>query len=233
MRLRVLLALPAVVLLTAATGLLVILVGLVPGSGRIAHRIVAAWGRAVLRIAGVEVHVSGAEHVPAGPAVYAVNHASVLDIPIVFGCLPVDFRIIHKRSLYLIPIVGQALWVGGHIGIDRGRAFRARRSLEAAARRIASGTSVVVFPEGTRSPDQGVLPFKKGSFVLAIDAGVPIVPVSLAGVKRLVPQGVLSLAPGTIELRVHAAVATSGRSADDAVTLAGEVRQVVAAGCAA
>ncbi len=114
---------------------------------------------------------------------YAANHASALDILIVFGHLPVDFRIVYKRSLSLVPLVGWAIWLGGHLPIDRSHPFRARRSLDAAARRIRGGTSVVVFPEGTRSPDGSVRRFKRGSFGLAIAAGVPVVPVSLAGVK--------------------------------------------------
>jgi 1-acyl-sn-glycerol-3-phosphate acyltransferase len=139
----------------------------------------------------------------------------------------VDFRIIHKRSLYLIPILGWALYLGGHIGIDRANAFRARRSLGAAAERIRGGTSVAVFPEGTRSPDARVRPFKRGSFVLAAEAGVPVVPVSLLGVKAVVPQGIRTLRPGTVHLRVHPAIPQAGR---DAEALAEEVRRIVGGG---
>jgi 1-acyl-sn-glycerol-3-phosphate acyltransferase len=120
--------------------------------------------------------------------------------------------------------------VAGHVGIDRGNPFRARKSLEAAALRIHHGTSVAVFPEGTRSPDAGVRPFKRGSFVLALEAGVPVVPVSLLGVKRVVPRGIATLTPGTVRLVIHPPVSTAGRDADSAASLAEEVRRVVAAG---
>jgi 1-acyl-sn-glycerol-3-phosphate acyltransferase len=133
----------------------------------------AIWARLVLRSLGVDVTVCGAERCPAGAAVYAANHTSALDIPILFGFLPVDFRIIHKRSLYLVPVLGQYLYVSGHIGIHRGSAFRARKGLEVAAERVRGGTSVVVFPEGTRSPEGDLGVFKRSSFLPALEAGAP------------------------------------------------------------
>jgi 1-acyl-sn-glycerol-3-phosphate acyltransferase len=149
----------------------------------------------------------------------------------VLGHLPADFRVIHKRSLYVLPVVGLHLYLAGHVGIDRGNPFRARRSLERAAERIRGGTSVVVFPEGTRSRDEAVRAFKRGPFVLAAKAEVPVVPLSLVGVKRVVPGGLIGLRPGTVELRIHPPLATSGRPARDAAALAAEVRQIVARGC--
>ena len=230
--LRVLLSVPLAVVCTVALGLPSIAVGLVDHGGRFARRAAGAWGRILLVTWGVRVVVSGRENVPAGPAVYAANHGSALDIPILFGHLPVDFRIIHKRSLHYIPVLGAYLWLGGHIGIDRESAFHARRSLERAADRIRQGTSVAVFPEGTRSGDATVRTFKRGTFVLAVTAGVPIVPVSLAGVKRIAPRGMLRMRPGTVRLTIHPAVTTAGRDARDAAVLAEEVRGVVARACA-
>jgi 1-acyl-sn-glycerol-3-phosphate acyltransferase len=211
---------------------LAIVVGIVERSGRSCRAIAGTWSRALLRIARVGVGVEGLEHVPREPAVYAANHGSALDIPIVFGHLPVDFRIIHKRSLRVLPLLGQAMWASGHIAIDRSHPFRARRSLAAAARRIREGMSVVVFPEGTRSPDATVRHFKRGSFGLALEAGVPVVPISLVGVKEVVPRGLTSLRPGTVTVRVHPPVPVAGRTATEAEALAEEVRQIVATGCA-
>lgn len=179
------------------------------------------------------MHVVGAP--PAGPAVYAANHGSALDIPIVFGYLPVDFRVIHKRSLHLLPVFGQYLYFGGHIAVDRANPFRARRSLARAAGRIRGGTSVLVFPEGTRNRrhDGAVQPFKRGSFVLAVEAGVPVVPVSLAGVKRVAPAGLVGLRPGRVVMTLHAPVPTEGLTKDEAGALGDRVQAVVAAACAA
>ena len=182
---------------------------------------------------GVRVVVEGAGHLPGGPAVYAANHGSVLDIPVLFGHLPVDFRIIHKRSLLLVPVVGVYLFAAGHVAIDRGSAFRARRSLARAAEKNRRGTSVKVFPEGTRSVRGEVAAFKRGSFLLAVRTASPVVPLSIAGMKTVIPSGLRSLRPGMVRLVVHPALATAGRDERDAGRLAEEVRRTVAAGCAA
>jgi 1-acyl-sn-glycerol-3-phosphate acyltransferase len=229
---RVLVQAPLALLATAILSSLAIVVGVVDRSGRGCRVIAGVWSRALLTIARVGARIDGLEHLPEGPAVYAANHGSALDIPIVFAHLPVDFRIIYKRSLRLLPILGQAMWAAGHIAIDRSHPFRARRSLGAATQRIRAGTSVVVFPEGTRSPDTKVRRFKRGSFALALDAGVPVVPVSLIGVKAIVPRGLFSLQSGTVRVHVHAPVPVEGRGPEQAEGLAEEVRQIVAAGCA-
>jgi len=219
---------PLALVLTGAYAAAACVAALVDRSGRATRAIGGAWSRLLLRLLGVEVRVSGLEHVPPGPAVYAANHASVLDILVLFGHLPVDFRIVYKQSLSLVPLLGWAIRLGGHVPIDRRNAFRARRSLEMAAWRIRGGTSVVVFPEGTRSSDGVVRHFKRGSFGLAIDAAVPVVPVSLVGVKAVVPSGLTSLRPGTVGVAMHPPVPVAGRSPAEAEALAEEVRRIVA-----
>lgn len=222
---------PVAVLLTVAYASLACLAALVDRSGRTTRAIGGAWSRALLRLLRVRVVARGLENAVEGPAVYAANHASTLDIFILFGHLPVDFRIVYKKSVSWIPLVGWAIRLGGHVPIDRSHPFRARRSLDEAARRIRAGTSVVVFPEGTRSPDGGVQRFKRGSFALAIEAAVPVVPVSLVGVKRVVPLGLTSVRPGAVEVVLHPPVPVAGRRADEAEALAEDVRRIVAAGC--
>jgi len=230
---RFLISVPLLAVVTLAAGIASILTGLVDRGGELPWRLTRGWGRLVLWAWGVHVVVLGDAAPPRGPVVYAVNHASVLDIPVLFAYLPGSFRIIHKRSLYLLPLIGLYLYCCGHIGIDRRKAFRARKSLERAARRIAGGTSVAVFPEGTRSADGSVHPFKKGSFVLAIEAGVPVVPVTLAGVKKLAPRGLLRLRPGQLTMTVHPPLPTAGRVPEEAGALAEQVRGIVARACAA
>lgn len=220
---------PLAILVTAALTTLACLTGLtrpplVPAVSRL-------WSRVLLRLLRVEVETLGASLLPAVPAVYAANHSSSLDILVVLGHLPVDVKIIYKKSLALVPLLGWSMAFAGHIPIDRSNPFRARRSLDRARARIRAGTSVLVFPEGTRSPDGSVRHFKRGSFSLAIEAGAPVVPVSLVGVKAVVPRGLPSVRPGRVKIRVHPAIPVSGRRADDAPALAEEVRQVVAAGC--
>lgn len=229
---RGLLALPLLFALSIVFGLGAIACSLV-GARRRTRRITKAWARALLRVVGVKVVVVGLPHLPPGAAVYAANHGSVLDFPVLFGHLPVDFRIIHKRSLYFVPLINLFLHAGGHIAIDRTNPFRAQRSLVHAAEKIRGGTSVVVFPEGTRSAHGEVATFKRGSFLLAVRSGAPVVPLSLAGVKGVMPAGLRGMRTGTVRLIVHAPVPTAGRAEGEAEALAEEVRRIVAAGCAA
>ena len=226
------LAVPLLALLTLLFGLPAIACAVV-GARRAARHVTTAWARTLLWVMGVKVTVEGLRHLPSGAAVYAANHGSVLDIPVLFGHLPVDFRIMHKRSLHRIPVVGLYLYAAGHIAVDRLSGFRARRTLDRAVERIRRGASVLVFPEGTRSAHGEVAPFKKGSFLLAVRAGAPVVPLSLAGVKAVMPSGLRGMRPGTVHLIVHPPVPTAGRAAGDAGALADDVRRIVAAGCAA
>jgi 1-acyl-sn-glycerol-3-phosphate acyltransferase len=229
---RVVVIVPLIAVATLVLGGPALVLGLLDRSGRWPHLVARSWARLVLRACGVRVVVEGRENVPTCAAVFAANHASALDIPILFGHLPAPFRIIYKKSLTLLPLVGWYLFLSGHISIDRGNPFRARKSLAAAARRIRNGASVAVFPEGTRvsSPAPGI--FKRGTFLLAIDAGAPVVPVSLVGVKSVVPSGISTLRPGTVAIRIHPPVATS-RDPDEAEALAAEVRGIVLRGCEA
>jgi 1-acyl-sn-glycerol-3-phosphate acyltransferase len=229
--LRALAAVPLIAVSTLVLGALAILAGLVDRRGRISRALGRAWARFVLAALGVRVEVHGAEWVPAGAAVYAANHGSALDIPILLAGLPADFRMLHKSSLSRVPVLGWSLRFAGHIAIDRRRPFRARRSLATAGQRLREGASLAVFPEGTRSPDRLVRPFKRGSFVLAIGARVPVIPISLDGVKRVVPHGIRTLRPGTVRMTIHAPIETTGREVSGALALAQEVREIVAAGC--
>jgi 1-acyl-sn-glycerol-3-phosphate acyltransferase len=230
---RALIAVPPAALLIAGFGVLSVVLGLVDWSGRLSRWTARVWGRLFLAACGIRVRVSGVENVPSGPAVYAANHASAMDIPILFGHLPVDFRIVHKRSLYRTPFIGWGLYFGRHIPIERENAFRAKRALAEAAARVRGGASLVTFPEGTRSPDGSIRPFKRGSFLTALRAGVPLVPVSLVGVKEVVPRGFFSLKGGRVELRIHPSVSTAGRAAKDAGALAREIRDIIVSGCEA
>jgi 1-acyl-sn-glycerol-3-phosphate acyltransferase len=219
----------AIVLTVAVLSVPCVLVGLFDRSGRASNAVIRFWARLLLRIGGIRVKMLDGGRIPAGPVVFASNHASALDIPVLFGGLPA-FHIIYKRSLGLIPFLGWSLWAGRHIAIDRANPFKARRSLEVAAQRMSNGISVVVFPEGTRATGGEILPFKRGSFVLAIQAGVPVVPVSLVGVKQRMPSRLGSLTPGEVTVRVHEPVETRGRDPESAGELAELVRGIVTRG---
>jgi len=192
--------------------------------GEIGFLVSRLWGRAILRAAGVEATCELMAPLPNGPVVFVSNHVSSLDIPILFATLPRSFRIVYKSSLLYVPLMGQCLAATRHIAIDRRKAFSAKRSLAAAARRIRNGVSVALFPEGTRSGDAAMGTFKRGSFKLAVEAGVPVVPVSLIGLRRVARGG--RITPGHVRVRIHPglapeegkdAVETLARQAENAI----------------
>lgn len=172
--------------------------------GEVGFFVTQLWARAILAVAGVRTRVDLREPLPEGPVVFVCNHVSALDIPVLFAALPHSFRIVYKSSLMYVPLMGQLLVAARNVSIDRSRAFSATRSLERAARRIAGGVSVALFPEGTRRRLAPMGPFKRGSFKLAVEAGAPVVPVSLIGMRGIIARG--GITPGTVRLRIHAAL---------------------------
>lgn len=169
-----------------------------------------ALGRIVARLSGVSVRLSGTDLLePGHPYIFAANHQSQFDIFVLQGYLGCDFRWLAKLELFQIPVFGKAMQLAGYIPVDRTHGRKALQSLDEAARRIADGTSVIIFPEGTRSPDGRLGQFKAGTMVLAIKAGVPVVPVAILGTHRILPKGRLLARPGRVEIRVGAPIATT------------------------
>lgn len=188
------------------------------------------WGRILCWIAGVRVRVEGIERIEPGQTyIFAGNHCSQYDIFSFQGYFPHDFRWIAKKELFRIPIFGQAMHRVGYIPIDRSHGREALRSLEEAAKRIAAGSSVLIFPEGTRSADGTLGDFKAGAVLLAIKAGVPIVPLGFNGSYRVLPKGALLPRGGEIVIRIGAPIATEQFKASDKQLLAAELRAAVAA----
>src|SRR5262249_20779655 len=143
----------------------------------------------VLWAGGARLVVWGRENAdPRRPTIYASNHQSTSDIPALLAALPVNIRFVAKKQLRWVPIVGWYLQLAGHIIVDRSNTRSAIASLDRGAQKIRAGTSILVFPEGTRSPHRRILPFKKGPFALALKAGVPICPVTVEGSGKLMPK---------------------------------------------
>jgi 1-acyl-sn-glycerol-3-phosphate acyltransferase len=187
------------------------------------------WSRSITRLAGVKIEVERhAELDPTRPYVFMANHLSTVDIWALFVAIPVPMRMIAKKQLGSIPLFGWAMRAGRFIFIDRQNAVAARKSIERAKERIRGGTSVLIFPEGTRSRDGNLMAFKKGGFHLAIDAGVPIVPVALQGTRELMPRGSLLVRPGKIRVVVGAPVVTQGLSPEDRDSLLQRVHGQIA-----
>ncbi|HEX7501162.1 MAG TPA: lysophospholipid acyltransferase family protein [Polyangia bacterium] len=203
---------------------------LVDNSGDLVLDLARGWSRWVTSFAGVKIVVDNRANLAADqPYVFMANHASSLDIWAVFVAIPRRIRLIAKKQLARIPLFGWAMWAGRFIFIDRQNGVAARRSIEVAGKRIHDGVSVLLFPEGTRTRDGTLGPFKKGGFHLAIKAGVPIVPVALRGTRELMPAGSLLLRSGTMTVIIGEPIATQGLSDEERATLSDRVRSAVEA----
>ena len=164
------------------------------------------WGRLGTRLAGVRVRVEGAERLPAGPIIVMSNHASNFDILALQGFFPRQLSWIAKQELFTIPIFGHSMRSGGYIPLDRSDGRKALKSMEEAAALVRGGRSVIIFPEGTRTRDGNLLPFKRGGFLLAVKAGVPVVPVVINGSFTINPGGTLQLHGGNIRINIMAPI---------------------------
>ncbi|MGD9125466.1 MAG: lysophospholipid acyltransferase family protein [Desulfarculaceae bacterium] len=186
------------------------------------------WARALIWGVGCPVSSQGLEDLASDQTfVFASNHTSALDIPALQAVLPPNFRWIAKKELFSIPVFGQALRHAGYISIDRSNRRQALKSLKRAAERIAGGASVVIFPEGTRSPDGKLLPFKSGGLGLAIESGRPVVPMAILGAGKVLPPKKYLLSPQRIRVVVGSPISTSGLELKDRDQLADQVREKV------
>jgi 1-acyl-sn-glycerol-3-phosphate acyltransferase len=203
--------------------------GIIDGSGDVVLWLARWWARGVLASAGVRVTVRAhAALDPKQPYVVMPNHLSTVDIWTIFVAVPVPLRFIAKKQLGQIPLFGWAMRAGRFIFIDRQNAASARRSIEEAVTRIRQGCSVVIFPEGTRSRDGRLGPFKKGGFHLAINSGAQIVPVAIRGAREIMPRGSLLIYPGTVEIEIGEPISTTGLGPDDRDALLKKVRSRIA-----
>ncbi len=200
-------------LATSALATIVIVVAFFSKTGNAPHLIGRLWARSILFVSGIRVTVNGRSNIDTGGSVvFMANHQSNFDIPLLLAHLPVQFRWLAKAELFRIPIFGRAMRGCGYISIDRSDRESAFQSLAAAAGTIKNGTSIVIFPEGTRSPDGTIRAFKKGPFVLAVDAGVPIVPVVIHGTWSIMPKNRRIIKPCRVTLDILPPVETSGYS---------------------
>lgn len=198
------------VLDTIISGALGTLVGIIPPRGDWTVRVARVWGRVALTGAAIRVRCEGAELVPrGGPVVFMANHESWVDIPALIMAIPVQVRFLAKKSLFSVPFLGWAMAAMGFIPVDRVNRRTAVGSFEEAAARIRTGRSVLLFPEETRTRDGNLLPFQRGGFLIALKAGVPIVPVGLEGPRRCLPKHGYLVRPGTVTVRFGNAIPTA------------------------
>jgi len=216
---------------TLVMGTLVIVLSIFVRSGNPLHKIARFWGKSILVASRIKVSVKGLSNIDlAGPYIYMPNHQSNFDIPVMLGHLPVQFRWLAKKELFKIPIFGRAMRKAGYISIDRHDRESAFKSIDVAAKKIKSGVSVLLFPEGTRSLDGKIRPFKKGGFVLAIDSGVPIVPVVIKGTYTIMTKGKFRVNPGHVSMIVHKPIDTAAYTRETKEGLMQSVRRVMCEG---
>lgn len=186
------------------------------------------WARCNAYAALMGVAVEGSQHIdPQRSCVVVANHQSQLDILVVYGWLNMDFRWVMKKELRKVPVLGVCCEKIGHVYIDRSDLSAARAALDNAKEKITGGTSIFFFPEGTRSRNGNLLPFKKGAFKMALDLKLPVLPVSIAGTHGILPPGTMRLKPGRVKLIVHPPVETAGYDATQIPALMTRCRETI------
>ena len=213
-----------VTLVYAVVGILSLLIS---PRGKLYLATARAWSRTLLALAGARVRLRQDEDVDwTRPLILMSNHQSHFDIPTLFASVPVDLRFLSKHVLAYIPFFGWSMWLAGFIFINRSNQKRAFTSIAAATAAVQSGRNIVVFPEGTRTKDGKLRPFKKGIFVLAAKAAVQVVPVYVVGTRRVLPRGTWAVDRGhDVEVRVGRPMFPGGESDDERAAFADRVRE--------
>jgi 1-acyl-sn-glycerol-3-phosphate acyltransferase len=221
---------PALSIVTGFWGSLALLVSLFEKSGRIQHRIAQKWARMCVWVSGSHVTIRGAENLNKHPvAVYASNHTSYMDTPVVFASMPFQFRILAKKELWKIAFIGWYLERSGQIPIDvGGNAHAGLASLGAGVKALRGGMPLFVFPEGARTPDGELQAFLSGAAFLAIRAQVPLIPVALSGVYDLLPIHTHHFYPSELTLSVGEPIDTKGMTLRQTEELTARLKTAIA-----
>ena len=223
---------PIISVYTVVLGTASIVSSLIDRRGRFAHRCARAWSWLILKTTGVRVAVEGLDRIRPGTTyVFVSNHQSHYDTPVIFSSLPLQLRIIAKASLEQFPVLGWHLKRGGHLLVDR-RNPRPAGILDRWRALVSEGLSLIIYAEGTRSADGHVARFKAGSLLLAIEAGLPVVPLAIIGTRGVMPKGRLRTEPGAVTLLVHDPIPTpqlASPTIHDARRLADRVHAIVSA----
>lgn len=222
---------PAVSVYTIVLGTASLASSVFDRRGDVGHTCARAWSWLILKTTGVTVRVTGLERLdPARSYIFAANHQSIYDIPILFASLPFQLRILAKASLGRIPFMGWHLQRTGHVLVDRSKPGAG--IMKKMARLVRQRHSLIVFPEGTRSTDGAVARFKGGTFLIALEAGLPVVPISIQGSRHVMFRGRLMVCPGHVTVTVHEPIETSGVPRDAVREFSARVHDVVASAAA-
>lgn len=216
---------PLIWLYTVFLGVISLGVSLFDRSGRMQHNLARFWSRLIMKTIFSPVKVTGLERIDTSkPHVYAVTHASALDIPVLYIYLPFQFRILFKKELLSYPFVGWHLKRSGQVCINQQNPASSVGSIRSALKSLKSGMPLVIFPEGGRTPDGEIKPFLPGAFFLAVKAQVDIVPVALVGTFELLPMNTYHIKCRPIEMRIGKPISTTGLKAHDMETLSAKVK---------
>src|SRR4051795_1595836 len=219
---------PLLFLATGFFGTLALLASLVAKTGRTQHRIARVWARTCVRVSGSRLILQGAENLHKHPvAVYAANHTSYMDTPVVFSALPFQFRILAKKELWSMPFIGWYLNRSGQIPINTENPRATLSSLGAGVKALRAGMPLFVFPEGSRTPNGDLQAFLSGAAFLAIRAQVPLVPLALSGVYDLLPIHTHHFYPGEIIMSVGEPISTIGLTIRQTDELNSRLRQAI------
>jgi 1-acyl-sn-glycerol-3-phosphate acyltransferase len=223
----------AIALYVALLGPPFVLLALLLGSPAILYRVGHLGVRIGLFLSGIRYELRGDEYIQRHrAAVYAVNHASNVEPPILFDVLRDLFprlRILYKAELRKLPVLVRAFDLAGFVALERGNRDQSLPAIERAAEALRQGNSFLIFPEGTRSRTGELLPFKKGGFIMALKAQAPVVPIAISGARDAMRKGSFVIRPVTVQVRVGAPIETAGRTIEDRDELVGEVRRQVEA----
>jgi 1-acyl-sn-glycerol-3-phosphate acyltransferase len=212
-------------------GVIAIVTSFFTRTGNPVHIVARMWARGILFVSRIKVTVNGLANIdPTQSYVYMSNHQSNFDIPVLLGYLPVQFRWLAKAELFKIPIFGRAMRGAGYVKIDRFNQEAAFESINEAAGKMKNGVSVMIFPEGTRSLDGNIRSFKKGGFIMAVDAGVPIVPVVIKGTWPIMDKSSLRINTGEVSLNIETPIATTDYTRENKDDLIQSVRVVIREG---
>jgi 1-acyl-sn-glycerol-3-phosphate acyltransferase len=222
---------PLIILSTIVFGTASVIVSLFDSSGDLQIRVARAWAKSLLLISGVSVEVQGLENIdPCGSYVFASNHLSYMDTPVVLSHIPVQFRFLAKRGLFKIPLLGTHLGQAGHIPVPRDDPRASIKTMQTAAEVMQTRKiSLLIFPEGGRSHDGRLQPFKEGAAYIAIRAGAPLVPVAIVGTEKVLPFGSGTPRPGKVLLKVMSPLSTEGRTLKQRHELTAEARSLIEA----
>lgn len=219
---------PLIWMYTVVLGIISIPVSLFGEKERILHDFARFWSWLIMKTICSPVTVSGLDKIDTSkPHVYAVNHASALDIPILYVYLPFQFRIVHKKELLSYPIVGWHLKRSGQVCIDQQNPAASVGSIRSALKSLKAGMPLVIFPEGGRTPHGNIRPFMPGAFFLAIKAQVDVVPVALVGTYELLPMDTYHIKCRPLEMRVGEPISTAGLKGHDIEALSAKVQKAM------